>query len=52
MNIIEFTDEIGNENIIIENEDGSTISMLKSVYDEQQANQSFAPNHANVSGGA
>ena len=35
--ITNFTDELGNEVVIIENEDGSTTTITKSFYDEQQA---------------
>lgn len=31
------TDKYGTEIVLITNEDGSTVSMSKSVYDEQQA---------------
>ena len=34
-----FKDELGNEVVIIENEDGSVITYSKSYYDEQQAQQ-------------
>ena len=34
---IENIDGTITEHIFIENEDGSTLSMLKSIYDEQQA---------------
>jgi len=40
MTIREFTDEQdGSIHIIIEHEDGSTTSMLKSTYDELKANE-------------
>ena len=33
-------DRYGNEVVFITNEDGTTMSMLKSTYDQQQAEQS------------
>lgn len=38
-NIKTITDKDGNEHIIIDHGNGQFTSMLKSVYDEQQANQ-------------
>lgn len=35
-NLINVIDSYGLEHVIIEHEDGSTTSMLKSIYDEQQ----------------
>ena len=37
--MIETQDSFGVEIVIIENEDGSSISMLKSTYDELKANE-------------
>jgi hypothetical protein len=38
--VIAFTDELnGSEHIIVEREDGSTISTPKSIYDELKANE-------------
>ena len=37
MTVEVFEDNKGNEMVFIVNEDGSTLSMLKSTYDEQQA---------------
>ena len=33
------TDQYGNEVVFITNEDGTTLSMLKSTYDELKANE-------------
>lgn len=36
-------DSKGNEVVFITNEDGTTLSMLKSIYDEQQVQLSTSP---------
>ena len=36
-NLTYIIDSYGSEHVIIEHEDGSTTSMLKSIYDAQQA---------------